>query len=832
MFGHTPRTSFWQMRLRLPAQNPILSPYVLIMLRAGSPFHILLLSLALLLPALAAPINYEKEILPFLKDNCMACHNKTTTKAGLNMETPELMMKGGENGKGIEAGAGAKSLIYQAAAGDWDSEMPPKTNKVGASPLDEKELALLKQWIDEGAHHSGKQEKVIAWEPLPAAFAPIFAAGISPDGSHAAAARGNQVSIYHVPTGQLVTKLTDEALLKSGLYKKPGVAHRDIVPALLFTTDGQRLLTGSYREVKIWKRAPLVPHSDPAQKPAAAPVAKFSLVPAATPDSIALQDKATGKTLRELKHGAAISAFVLSQDEQRIATAGADHQIKLWETATGKLTHSLISDAEADRVLAEKTDALARATVETAWQNEMIKRAEKEMTDLTARLKKANELSELAKKSLEEKRKEQKTKSDAKAAAEKALKDLDDQIAKLPAGTKPDEALVKKQAEAKEKAEKAGSDAKTATEGLTRAENAVTDTAEEIKVVSASSTRATGAVKATQAAAAAAKKAQDEAAAARTVAEKARATVLPEIKALTFSPDGAQVAALDAKGLVRFSATRTGGSTTNFSIPAEFTATSLVWQEKGDFIGAGSQTSKAELMIPDPAKSTWKLERTLGTGDGKSPITDRVNALALSPDGQTLAVGSGEPSRSGDITLWSLTSGKMTGHYDERHIDTVLTLDFSPDGRHLASGGADKVVRVTELASGKMVKVFEGHTHHVLGVAWRADGRLLASAGADNVVKVWDWTTGDRRKSVDGWDKEVTALRYLGGSDTAATSAGDAQMRLINSDGGTVKALTGATGFMNTVSATRTGNLILAGGETGVLYLWDVATGKEIWKAE
>jgi hypothetical protein len=132
----------------------------------------IILNSAFVIQASAAPINYEKEILPFLKDNCIACHNKTTTKAGLNMETPDLMIKGGENGKGIEAGAGAKSLIWQAAAGEWDSEMPPKGNKVGAVPLDDAELALLKQWIDEGAHHAGRQERVISWEPLPAGFAP------------------------------------------------------------------------------------------------------------------------------------------------------------------------------------------------------------------------------------------------------------------------------------------------------------------------------------------------------------------------------------------------------------------------------------------------------------------------------------------------------------------------------------------------------------------------------------------------------------------------------------------------------------------------------------
>lgn len=113
---------------------------------------------------------------------------------------------------------------------------------------------------------------------------------------------------------------------------------------------------------------------------------------------------------------------------------------------------------------------------------------------------------------------------------------------------------------------------------------------------------------------------------------------------------------------------------------------------------------------------------------------------------------------------------------------------FSPPG------GADKAVRITDLSTGKVVKVLEGHTHHVLGLSWRADGRVLASSGADNVVKVWDWTTGDRRKSVDGWDKEVTGIHYLG-ADQIATSAGDTKLRLITSDGGEVKKLAGSDQF-------------------------------------
>src|SRR5207245_9071505 len=45
------------------------------------------------------PVDFEKEILPILKNNCLACHNKTTTKAELILETPQDILTGGESGQ-------------------------------------------------------------------------------------------------------------------------------------------------------------------------------------------------------------------------------------------------------------------------------------------------------------------------------------------------------------------------------------------------------------------------------------------------------------------------------------------------------------------------------------------------------------------------------------------------------------------------------------------------------------------------------------------------------------------------------------------------------------
>ncbi|MGV3662678.1 MAG: c-type cytochrome domain-containing protein [Prosthecobacter sp.] len=699
------------------------------MLRRCFPFVILHSSFVI--SANAAPIDYDRDIRPFLKDNCIACHNKTTTKGGLNMETPELMVKGGDSDTGLIPGKGADSIIYQAAAHAWDSDMPPKSNKVGAVKLTAEQLTLLKDWIDQGAKASAKKDKVISWQPLPAGLQPVYATAVTPQGDYAAASRANQISIYHLPTRSLVTKLTDDSLLKSGLYKNAGVAHRDLVQAVAFSPDGTHLATASFREVKLWRRG--------SSSAATAPSAKFTV------------------------------------------TQEADNSIKLTETAGGKLIAHIKTSLEAEQKQAQLTLAATRAALEVTAQNEAIKRAETEVTDQTNRLKKARELAEAAKKTLEDRKKDVKTKADAKAAADKAVP---------PAEPKPDE---KKLAEAQEKATKAATDLTQAQEAQQRAETAIIDTDEEIKVVIENEKKAAQVVAAAKARLADLKKASDKANTDRDLLAKTPQP-LAKAQALSFSANGLELVAAYGD-----------------EAPAQ------AWS-----------TVNGKPIVPGSTSTPWTLEHTLGGGDDSSPITDRANSIAFSPDGRTLAVGSGEPSRSGDITLWDVAGGKLTKTYAERHLDSVLAVDFSPDGKLLASGGADKAVRITDLSSGKVVKVFEGHTHHVLALSWRVDGRLLASAGADNVVKVWDWTTGERRKNVDGWDKEVTGIRYLGAADQIATSAGDNKLRLVTSDGAEIKQLPGATSFLQSLGTSRYGDVILGGGEDGIVRAWDVATAKEI----
>ncbi|MBX7211863.1 MAG: hypothetical protein K1X78_26390 [Verrucomicrobiaceae bacterium] len=294
-------------------------------------------------PEPGVTMDFQRDVYPILKANCIACHNKTTTKADLNMETPALMKKGGESGVGILPGRGADSIILQAAAHTWDSVMPPKGNKVGAVNLTPRELGVLKAWIDQGAKASEKHEQQIAWQPLPPGLNPIYSLAMTKDGRFAACSRANQIFIYDLATRQFVTRLTDDALIKQDIYKNAGVAHRDLVQSLAFSPDGARLASGSFREVKIWrheKGAPVTRKAGLAAGPAAARLSADARQIVSTDKSGALLvlDAASGKVLKTISNvnAAGIKLIAIAPDSSKAAVHGADGALAIWNLQDGR----------------------------------------------------------------------------------------------------------------------------------------------------------------------------------------------------------------------------------------------------------------------------------------------------------------------------------------------------------------------------------------------------------------------------------------------------------------------------------------------------------------
>jgi WD40 repeat protein len=122
-----------------------------------------------------------------------------------------------------------------------------------------------------------------------------------------------------------------------------------------------------------------------------------------------------------------------------------------------------------------------------------------------------------------------------------------------------------------------------------------------------------------------------------------------------------------------------------------------------------------------------------------------VTCLAFSRDGARLASGSADRT----IRVWDLATGR-TARTLEGHTDKVAAVCFSPDGRTVYSGGHDKTVRVWDAETGRLIRVLQGHTQPVTRVVVSDDGQCLVSgwgkgAFPSGEIKVWDATTGDEK---------------------------------------------------------------------------------------
>jgi WD40 repeat protein len=238
---------------------------------------------------------------------------------------------------------------------------------------------------------------------------------------------------------------------------------------------------------------------------------------------------------------------------------------------------------------------------------------------------------------------------------------------------------------------------------------------------------------------------------------------------------------------------------------------SLAYSPDGKFLASGSFQ---EVKIWDA--QTGLLRQTI-TG-----FADRVVAIAFSKDGKYFATGGGAATEDGELKVFETDGGKLAIDIKNSHSDTVFGVAFSPDGTKLASCGADKFVKVFELPAGKLLKSFEGHTHHVMDVGWKNDGKLLASCGADNAIKVWDYEKGEQKQTIaNAGTKQLTRLQFVGTGSEFVTCGGDAQVRFWNVDnGGNTRNLAGATDYIYAVGVSPDGQIVAAGGEEGVVRLY------------
>ena len=193
-----------------------------------------------------------------------------------------------------------------------------------------------------------------------------------------------------------------------------------------------------------------------------------------------------------------------------------------------------------------------------------------------------------------------------------------------------------------------------------------------------------------------------------------------------------------------------------------------------------SQNNESEQQVNNstpPDSLQWHLPEGAKARLGKG----RIDEIEYSPDGTLLAVAS-------SIGTWihDAATGQelelLTGHTAR-----VKCVAFSPDGKTLASGGTDQIIRLWDTQTGILRQSLTGHTSSVSSVVFGSDGTSLASGSSDNTIRLWDAQTGELQKTLKGHTKGVLSMVFGPNGKTLASGGEDNTLWLWDVETGTLQ---------------------------------------------
>lgn len=202
-----------------------------------------------------------------------------------------------------------------------------------------------------------------------------------------------------------------------------------------------------------------------------------------------------------------------------------------------------------------------------------------------------------------------------------------------------------------------------------------------------------------------------------------------------------------------------------------------------------------------------------------------VNAVAISPDGNTIAGGSVDKT----IKIWNLATGELLETLRDLH--EIWAIAYSPDGRTLASSSGDNTIKLWDLGTGTLKATLAGHSSRVLTLAFNHDGSLLASGSADHSIKLWDAIQGVEKVTFKGHSDWVNAVAFSPDGQTLASGSVDTTIKLWNLSQvclagqpcEPVHTLNSSFYRVQTLAFSPDGKILVSGSGDGNLNVWSLA---------
>jgi WD40 repeat protein len=195
-----------------------------------------------------------------------------------------------------------------------------------------------------------------------------------------------------------------------------------------------------------------------------------------------------------------------------------------------------------------------------------------------------------------------------------------------------------------------------------------------------------------------------------------------------------------------------------------------------------------------------------------------VLSVAFSPDGKLLATGDVD----GLIRLWQVADGQQLLTL-KGHTGWVWAVTFSADGNTLASGSNDTSVRLWDIAEGYCIGALHGHTSGVWSVSFSPDGNTLVSSSQDSSIRLWDVSHDNCLRVLHGHRGGVWAVTFSPDGKTLASGSNDASVRLWDvPEGDGIRALYGHSSGVSSVAWSPDGLTLASGSNDSSVRLWNV----------